>query len=141
MTAQALAHPDHEAPMMDMNTTPLIDVMLVLLIMFIVTIPIQTHSVKMDLPGTITPPPIVEPLKNKIVIDERGGVLWNGRAVDLTGLSDALRRSQDVRPAPELHIQPVAEAPYARVDEVLATAKRVGVANLGFVGNERYRRF
>lgn len=141
MTARALDERDYDAPIMDMNTTPLIDVMLVLLIMFIVTIPLQTHAVKIDLPQGIIDRPPVEPVRNKIVIDEGGRVLWNGRVVELAGLADALRRSQDVRPLPELHIKPVAEAPYARVDEVLATAKRVGVANLGFVGNEQYRRF
>ena len=86
--------------------------MLVLLIMFIITIPLQTHAVKIDLPG-IWKPVLVDPVKNKVVIDEGGRVLWNGQAVDLAGLADALQRSQEMRPLPELHIQPVAEAPYA----------------------------
>lgn len=140
MAAQALASADHDSPMLDMNTTPLIDVMLVLLIMFIVTIPIQTHAVKIDVPQGRTTL-AVEPTKNKIVVDEAGAVSWNGRTVSLPQLTDALVRSQQRLPTPEIHIQPVAEAPYARVDEVLATTKRVGVEKLGFVGNEQYRRF
>lgn len=136
----SLAHSDDAAPMMEINTTPLIDVMLVLLIMFIVTIPIQTHSVKIDLP---TPPigPVVERGKNKVVVTQAGAVLWNGAPVTLPALEGLLARSVALDPDPELHLQPHAEAPYARVDEVLATTKRAGVELMGFVGNEQYRRF
>ena len=73
-------------PMMDINTTPLIDVMLVLLIMFIITIPIQTHAVKLDLPQNVpnqTPPPI-DPVKNRVTIDPAGGIFWNGAPINLT---------------------------------------------------------
>ena len=127
------------APIIEMNTTPLIDVMLVLLIMFIITIPLQTHAVKIDLPaGTSVG---VNPTKNKIVIDARGGVSWNGEAIDLPELSGALARTKALPETPELHIQPEALAPYARVDEVLAVTKRVGVEQMGFVGNEQYREF
>ena len=125
-------------PMMEMNTTPLIDVMLVLLIMFIITIPIQTHAVKIDMPtGGLT----VDATKNKIVIDAGGAVLWNGQAVDLPVLAATLERTQELAVAPELHLQPDALAPYERVDEVLAVTKRVGVERMGFVGNEQYREF
>jgi biopolymer transport protein ExbD len=130
-------------PMMEMNTTPLIDVMLVLLIMFIITIPIQTHAVKLDLPQpneNNTPPP-VDPVKNKIVIDPAGSVFWNGAVVDLPTLTQYLDLTQQMNPTPELHLQPDPNARYERVDEVLAVTKRVGVEKMGFVGNEQYREF
>ncbi|MCM8556457.1 ExbD/TolR family protein [Sphingomicrobium sediminis] len=126
-------------PMMDINTTPLIDVMLVLLIMFIITIPIQTHAVKLDLPqdSNSTPPP-VDPIKNKIVVTEDSQVLWNGAPVSLIDLRQFLDVSQQLVPTPELHLQPEANARYELVDEVLATTKRANVEKLGFVGNEAY---
>ncbi len=127
-------------PMMDINTTPLIDVMLVLLIMFIITIPIQTHAVKLDLPVDSqqnTPPPI-DPVKNKIVVTPQGQVLWNGEAVDLVRLRQYLDLTQTMNPVPELHLQPDANARYELVDEVLAVTKRANVEKMGFVGNEAY---
>src|ERR1700750_3255351 len=91
-------------PMMDINTTPLIDVMLVLLIMFIITIPVQTHAVKLDLPqATDAPPPPVAPQKNKIVITQDGQILWNGQAVDLQRLRQYLDITANMNPTPELH--------------------------------------
>ncbi|PKP94192.1 MAG: biopolymer transporter ExbD [Alphaproteobacteria bacterium HGW-Alphaproteobacteria-16] len=128
-------------PMMDMNTTPLIDVLLVLLIMLIITIPVQTHAVKVDLPqntGQNTPPP-VEPQKNKITILPDGRVAWNGSEIDLVTLRQYLDQSVQIRPEPELHFQPDPQARYERVDEVLAVIKRSSVSKLGFVGNEQYR--
>lgn len=128
-------------PMMDMNTTPLIDVLLVLLIMLIITIPVQTHAVKVDLPqntGQNTPPP-VEPQKNKITIMPDGQVAWNGSVIDLVTLRQYLDQSVQIRPEPELHFQPDPQARYERVDEVLAVIKRSSVSKLGFVGNEQYR--
>jgi biopolymer transport protein ExbD len=126
-------------PMMDINTTPLIDVMLVLLIMLIVTIPPQTHAVKLDLPQqTNTPPPPIQPNKNKIIISADGQVLWNGGAVNLTQLRQYLDVTQQMTPIPELHLQPDATAKYELVDEVLAVTKRAHVQKMGFVGNEYY---
>jgi biopolymer transport protein ExbD len=130
-------------PMMDINTTPLIDVMLVLLIMFIITIPIQTHAVKLDLPvdsQTNTPPPI-DPVKNKIVIDPAGTVLWNGTPVNEVQLRQYLDITQTLTPVPELHLQPHPEARYEVVDNVLAITKRANVEAMGFVGNEAYANF
>ena len=127
-------------PMMDINTTPLIDVMLVLLIMFIITIPIQTHAVKLDLPvdqNNPNPPP-VDPVKNKIVITQAGAVLWNGAPVNLTQLRQYLDVTQQMDPIPELHLQPEPEARYEMVDEVLAVTKQAKVSKMGFVGNEAY---
>src|SRR5690349_9746067 len=130
-------------PMMDINTTPLIDVMLVLLIMFIITIPIQTHAVKLDLPvdsQNNTPPP-VDPIKNKIVIDPAGTVLWNGAPVNEVQLRQYLDITQTMTPVPELHLQPHPEARYEVVDNVLAITKRANVEAMGFVGNEAYANF
>ena len=132
-----------DEPMMDINTTPLIDVMLVLLIMFIITIPIQTHAVKLDMPQdqpNQQPPPI-DPVKNKVVITQPGQVLWNGGAVDLITLRQYLDLSQQMNPIPELHLQPDPNARYELVDEVLAVTKRAKVEKMGFVGNEAYAVF
>jgi biopolymer transport protein ExbD len=130
-------------PMMDINTTPLIDVMLVLLIMFIITIPIQTHAVKLDLPvdsQNNTPPPI-DPVKNKIVIEPSGAILWNGAPVNDVQLRQYLDITQTMTPVPELHLQPHPQARYEVVDEVLASTKRANVEAMGFVGNEAYANF
>jgi biopolymer transport protein ExbD len=132
-----------DEPMMDINTTPLIDVMLVLLIMFIITIPIQTHAVKLDLPQdqpNQQPPPI-DPVKNKIVITPQNQVMWNGQQVDLARLRQYLDVTQTMNPVPELHLQPEPMARYELVDEVLAVTKRARVEKMGFVGNEAYATF
>ena len=127
-------------PMMDINTTPLIDVMLVLLIMFIITIPIQTHAVKLDLPvnETDNPPPPIDPIKNQVYITPQGQVLWNGAPVDLVRLRQYLDLTLGMDPVPELHLQPDPNARYELVDEVLAVTKRANLTKMGFVGNEAY---
>lgn len=127
-------------PMMDINTTPLIDVMLVMLVMIIITIPIQTHAVKLDLPvnqDQIEPPPI-DPVKNKIVVTAAGAILWNGMPVNLLTLRQYLDQTTNMTPVPELHLQPEANARYELVDEVLAVTKRANISAMGFVGNEYY---
>ena len=129
-------------PIMDINTTPLIDVLLVLLIMFIITIPIQTHAVKLDLPqSSDAPPPPVDPIKNKIVITESGQTLWNGVGVNSQQLRQYLEVSQQMDPLPELHLQPEPTARYETVDQVLAITKQAKVEKMGFVGNEQYANF
>ena len=130
-------------PMMEINTTPLIDVMLVLLIMLIITIPPQTHAVKLDLPQNTNPttPPPVDPIKNKLVISQNGSILWNGTPVSLQQLRTYLDVSQQMNPVPELHLQPEPDARYELVDEVLAVTKRAKVSKMGFVGNEAYANF
>ena len=139
----ATLNPESSEPMMDINTTPLIDVMLVLLIMFIITIPVQTHAVKLDLPQdqpNQTPPPI-DPVKNKIVVMPNDAVLWNGTPVNLITLRQYLDITTTMTPTPELHLQPHPNARYEVVDEVLAVAKRANVQAMGFVGNEAYGNF
>jgi biopolymer transport protein ExbD len=128
------------SPMIEMNMTPLIDVLLVLLIMFIITIPVQSHAVKVDLPG---PPPgvVIDRLKNQVAVTQDGALLWNGKAVSDGEFSALLVATTRLPDPPELHLQPDALARYERVDEVLAMTKRAQVTRMGFVGNEKYRRF
>jgi biopolymer transport protein ExbD len=124
---------------MEMNTTPLIDVMLVLLIMFIITIPVQTHAVKVDLPqNSHQPPPPVLPDKNTLSIDANGIVAWNGTPVSDVVLRQYLDQTAAMTPEPELHFQPDANARYEVVDRVLAVVKRSSITKLGFIGNEQY---
>lgn len=130
----------NDAPMGDMNTTPLIDVMLVLLIMFIITLPIQTHAVKIDLPTPNPNPSNIEPEKNKVFVTPEGAVLWNGSPVNFTQLAAFLEQTKLIQPSPELQLEPHPQAQYVVVDQVIATIKRSGVGGLGFVGNERYAR-
>lgn len=129
-------------PMVEMNTTPLIDVMLVLLIMFIITIPIQPHAVKIDLPQNAPPSDsVIDPVKNKVAIDAGGVITWNGSPIDLLTLRQYLQQSLRLPVEPELQFQPDAQTRYVVVDSVLAEIKRAGVTKLGFVGNEQYGNF
>ena len=132
---------DHEAPMMEINTTPLIDVMLVLLVMLIITIPIQTHAVKLDMPRpNANPPPVeVEPEIIELNVDFDGTITWNGTAVpDTPTLEGFMRKASTQDPQPEMHLKPNRLANYAQVAIVLAVAQRNGVVKIGFVGNEQY---
>jgi biopolymer transport protein ExbD len=140
MTMQTTSDNASGEPMMDINTTPLIDVMLVLLIMFIITIPIQTHAVKLDLPVNQPnqPPPPIDPVKNIVVVTHGGDILWNGNPVSQPQLRQYLDITQQLNPVPELHLQPEATARYVLVDEVLAITKQAHVQKMGFVGNEYY---
>ena len=140
MSMQTTGDNSSGEPMLDVNVTPLIDVMLVLLIMFIITIPIQTHAVKLDLPVNQPnqPPPPIEPIKNTVVVSSTGQILWNGSPVSKEQLRQYLEVTQQMNPIPELHLQPDATARYELVDEVLAITKRAHVSKMGFVGNEYY---
>ncbi|WP_374407011.1 ExbD/TolR family protein [Pelagerythrobacter sp.] len=135
---------DDGSPMMEMNTTPLIDVMLVLLIMFIITIPVATHSVDIDLPApNPNPPPEdqIDPIKNKIVINQAGEILWNGDSIDQGELVRNLEISKNIDPEPELQFEPEQFASYDLSVKVLNIIKGSGVSKFGFVGNEKYRAF
>jgi len=127
--------------MCDMNTTPLIDVMLVLLVMLIVTIPIQTHAVKLDLPQNNQPPPPqdVMPEIVNLDIDFDGTVIWNGTPVPTRAQLDRFFQDTAAKiPQPEVHLRPNRLAKYDAVARTLADAQRLGVAKIGFVGNEQY---
>lgn len=127
-----------DSPMGEMNTTPLIDVMLVLLIMFIITIPPQTHAVKLDLPPPNPNPSNVDPVFNQIDIDFLGNVYWNKTEVDLNTLMGYLKQAAAMPVQPELRMRPEAEARYELIDKVLAEAQQAGIEKMGFVGNEAY---
>lgn len=136
-----------DEPMMDINTTPLIDVMLVLLIMFIVTLPPPTHAVKIDLPQDCAPncppKPPIDPVKNVLYVSPPPSdtIMWNGAPVDLSQLQGLMEATQTMDPIPELHLQPDPQARYDTVDKVLAATKRANVTKMGFIGNEAYRAF
>jgi biopolymer transport protein ExbD len=128
-----------DEPMMDINTTPLIDVMLVLLIMFIITLPVMTHAVKLDMPqAKNTPPPeqVIEPIQ--LEVDWDGTVIWNGTPVQLGALEGYFRVEAARNPQPEVHVRPNRRAPYDTVAKVLALAQRNGMQRIGFVGNEQF---
>jgi biopolymer transport protein ExbD len=143
MAMQTTTNNTEGEPMMEINMTPLIDVMLVLIIMLIITIPIQTHAVKLDLPvndpNQVAPP--IDPVKNKIVVTAAGQILWNGAPLDLVQLRLYLDRTQQMNPVPELHLQPEPDARYELVDQVLVVTKQANVTKMGFVGNEAYGNF
>jgi biopolymer transport protein ExbD len=125
--------------MVDINTTPLIDVMLVLLIMLIITIPIQTHAVKLDMPRDNPPPPIVQPVVINVAIDFDGTITWNDAAVpDRATLEADLRAAAQQDPQPEIHLAPNKLVKYSYVAMVLAEAQRLGVVKIGLVGNEQF---
>jgi biopolymer transport protein ExbD len=125
--------------MIDINTTPLIDVMLVLIIMLIITIPIQLHTVNLNMPVGNPPPPTKEPVVVTIDIDFDGTVLWNGEAVaDRGALEARLARVAAEADQPEVHIRPNKLVEYKAVATVLASAQRLGVTKLGMIGNEQF---
>jgi biopolymer transport protein ExbD len=126
-------------PMMDINMTPLIDVLLVLLVMFIITIPVMTHAVNLDMPRpTNQPAEQVDPVVIQLEIDFDGTVLWNGTPVTVESLDTYFRREAANDPQPELHIRPNKRASYDVVARVLAAAQRNGLLKIGFVGNEQF---
>lgn len=141
MSMQTTSDNSSGEPMLDINVTPLIDVMLVLLIMLIMTIPPQTHAVKLDLPVNQqnVPPPPIEPVKNTVGITAQGAITWNGASISEDQLRSYLEVTQQMNPIPELHLQPDATARYELVDQVLAITKRAHVQKMGFVGNEYYQ--
>ena len=134
---------DDGEPMMEMNTTPLIDVMLVLLIMFIITIPVATHAVNIDLPSPQATPPDtqIKHDKNKVTITPAGEVQWNGTMLNNAQLVTALKATLAIKPEPELQFQPDPQAPYDMSAKVLNIIKASGVTAFGFVGNEQYSEF
>lgn len=125
-------------PMMEINMTPLIDVMLVLLTLLIITLPIQTHAVKLDMPQPNQKPPTIQPIVVNLGVDFDGTILWNGSPVDRPTLDSYLQNAAQSDPQPEIHLNPNKLAKYDTVAKVLADAQRLGVKKIGFTGLEQY---
>jgi len=125
--------------MVDINTTPLIDVMLVLLIMLIITIPIQTHAVKLNMPVGNPPPPLVPPEVVTIELDFDGTLIWNGSVLaDRPALEAQLRNAAIAPVQPEIHLRPNKLVKYEHVVAVMASAQRLGLSKIGVIGNEQF---
>ena len=125
--------------MIDINTTPLIDVMLVLLVMLIITIPIQLHAVNLNLPVGNPPPPLTLPEVVKLDIDEKNVVYWNGEEEpDRAVLEQKMKAAAQQNPQPEVHLRPNKLAKYAVVAGVMASAQRNGLTKIGIVGSEQF---
>jgi biopolymer transport protein ExbD len=127
--------------MMDINTTPLIDVMLVLIIMLIITIPIQTHAVKLNMPVGNPPPPLVPPEVVTIEVDFDATIIWNGEVLkDRQELESRLRAAAVMQVQPELHLRPNKLVKYEAVAMVMASSQRLGLTKIGLIGNEQFIR-
>jgi len=138
--AMSVGSGGEDEPMMEMNTTPLIDVMLVLLILFIITLPVMNHAVKLDMPRPNQKPPDqqeqIEPIR--LDVDWDGTIIWNGNVVQLGQLEGYFQAEAAKDPQPELHVRPDRRAPYDTVAKVLAIAQRNHMQRIGFVGNEQF---
>ncbi len=139
MTPGSAREDDDGDLMLDINTTPLIDVMLVLLIMFIITIPIQTHAVKMNMPVPSSALPPAPPEIIRVDIDVDGTVVWNGEILaDRVALEARMAQVAARAEPPEVHVRPSRAVTYKHVAMVMATAQRLGVTKIGIAGNEQF---
>ncbi len=144
--AMSVGGTESGSPMMEINTTPLIDVMLVLIIVLIMSIPVMTHATKLDMPQTTNPPPPVRPEVIQIDIDFDGTIVWNGTAVTggITQLENyfrAARQNADAqgRPQPEIHLRPDRRSRYETTALVMAAAQRMRMQKMGFVNTAEFR--
>ena len=133
MTFASLESGDDNQPLAEINMVPLIDVMLVLLIIFMVTAPLLTHAIKVDLPKASSSENITKPDNIQLAIDAGGRLFWNGEAVDATQFAQHLVIAAAVQPQPELHIRAERTTPYERVAQVMSEAARHGINRIGFV--------
>jgi biopolymer transport protein ExbD len=125
------------APMAEINMIPLIDVMLVLLVIFIITAPLLTHAVKVDLPRVSSQPNITKPDNVQLAIDGEGRVYWNGEVLDRSGWRSRMDAAAGLKPQPEVHIRADGGVPYRKVAEVMADAAKSGLTRIGFVSDPR----
>src|SRR5436305_10999532 len=124
--------------MMDINTTPLIDVMLVLLVMLIITIPIQLHAVNLEMPVGAPPINNIEPEKVQIDIDDKGVVYWQGLPTSAADLAQKMELVSGMNPQPEVHIRPNKDCAYAVFADVLASTKRKGLNKVAVIGHDQF---
>ena len=124
--------------MMDINTTPLIDVMLVLLVMLIITIPIQLHAVNLEMPVGTPPQNNIQPEKVQIDIDENSTVYWQGLPVSAAELEEKMNVVSAMNPQPEVHIRPNKNCRYAVFANVLSSSKRKGLNKMAVIGHEQF---
>ena len=138
MHIKAGTEPDPE-PMVDINTTPLVDVLLVLIVMLIITIPIQLHAVDVEMPGRSAPQPQVPPVVVTLEVNPGGRFVWNGEALaDRAALEQRLREAAQQADQPEIHLRPHRQAKYDTVAAALSSAQRLGVRKIGLVGSEQF---
>lgn len=138
MMIRAGTEPDPE-PIVDINTTPLVDVLLVLLVMLIITIPIQLHAVALEMPGRNAPQPAVPPAIVQLEVDAAGRFVWNGEPLaDRDALEAKLREAAQQPDQPEVHVRAHPRAKYAPVAAALTSAQRLGLAKIGLVGSEQF---
>jgi len=124
---------DDNAPLAEINMVPLIDVMLVLLVIFLVTAPLLTHAIKVDLPRASSSKNLTQPDHVQLSIDVEGRVYWNGQIVDAPTLTERLSATATLQPQPELHLRAERTTPYEKVAQIMSEAARIGVARIGFV--------
>ncbi len=134
-----MADSEQEDLMMVINTTPLIDVMLVLLVMLIITIPIQLHAVNMQLPTAVVAPALVKPQQIALDIDARSVITWQGERVDERELEARMAQVAGLAEQPEVHIRTDKDAPYAVFAKVLAASRRAGLTRIAVVGGEQFQ--
>ena len=139
MQIRAGLEPDPE-PLVDINTTPLVDVLLVLLVMLIITIPIQLHAVDIEMPGQTATPPPEPPEVVRLEVQPGGQFLWNGEALaNRAALDEKLREAAAQEKQPEIHLRPHKQAKYEAVAAALSSAQRLGLAKIGLVGSEQFK--
>jgi biopolymer transport protein ExbD len=126
-----------EAPMAEINMIPLIDVMLVLLVIFIITAPLLTHTVKIDLPRASSTPAVTQPKHVSVAIDDEGHLYWNGERIDKPALAQRVADAAKQQPQPELHLRADRTTQYQALAEVMAAASRAGLSRIGFVSDPR----
>lgn len=133
MSFGSLDTSEDNAPLAEINMVPLIDVMLVLLVIFLVTAPLLTHAVKVELPKASSSPNVAKPENVQLSVDAAGLLYWNGQMVDAAGLQERLGAAAALQPQPELHIRAERTTPYEKVAQLMSDAARAGVVRIGFI--------